>query len=111
MNRSKKMCLAVHFVTCGFTALCIQFKTLTSGAPSLGPLAISPESSTFAPVASLAQLVERLIRNEQVVGSSPMRGSNPGPKNARFDRVDLKDRYQTPRRGVLSYFGSKVAVF
>ena len=25
--------------------------------------------------ASLAQLVEQLIRNEQVVGSSPMRGS------------------------------------
>lgn len=26
--------------------------------------------------ASLAQLAEQLIRNEQVVGSSPMRGSN-----------------------------------
>ena len=26
--------------------------------------------------ASLAQLVEQLIRNEQVVGSSPMRGSH-----------------------------------
>lgn len=28
------------------------------------------------PIASLAQLVEQLIRNEQVVGSSPMRGSD-----------------------------------
>ena len=27
--------------------------------------------------ATLAQLVEQLIRNEQVVGSSPMSGSNP----------------------------------
>ena len=75
MTRSTKMCLAVHFVTSGLTALCVQFKTLISGALGLEPLAISPESSTFAPVASLAQLVERLIRNEQVVGSSPMRGS------------------------------------
>ncbi len=30
----------------------------------------------FFMYASLAQLVEQLIRNEQVVGSSPMRGSN-----------------------------------
>ena len=30
----------------------------------------------FVIIASLAQLVEQLIRNEQVVGSSPMRGSN-----------------------------------
>jgi hypothetical protein len=30
--------------------------------------------------ASLAQLVERFIRNEQVVGSSPMRGSIQNPK-------------------------------
>lgn len=29
----------------------------------------------WARIASLAQPVEQLIRNEQVVGSSPMRGS------------------------------------
>ena len=43
----------------------------------------SPEPVIFAGLffASLAQLVEQLIRNEQVVGSSPMRGSRK-KKNA-----------------------------
>ena len=35
----------------------------------------------FASAASLAQPVEQLIRNEQVVGSSPMRGSDLKTKN------------------------------
>ncbi len=33
-------------------------------------------SSTALEYATLAQLVERLIRNEQVIGSSPMGGSS-----------------------------------
>jgi hypothetical protein len=36
--------------------------------------------------ASLAQLVEQLIRNEQVVGSSPMRGSGQKPVKSRGSR-------------------------
>ncbi len=35
--------------------------------------------------ASLAQPVEQLIRNEQVVGSSPMRGSFKGSKQKLFN--------------------------
>ena len=50
-------------------------KTLTVSSKSLNV----PIPSGCCPFADIAQLVEQLIRNEQVVGSSPTIGSGAAP--------------------------------
>ena len=46
------------------------------------PIFAAPADDWSAGNASLAQLVEQLIRNEQVVGSSPIRGSLQKTRNS-----------------------------
>jgi hypothetical protein len=53
-----------------------SLKSIKSPNTTLQPLQLYNFSTIFAKLfASLAQLVEQLIRNEQVVGSSPIGGS------------------------------------
>ena len=72
--------------------------------------------------AFLAQLVERLIRNEQVVGSSPMKGSSEALKaialNAflfpliySFSMTDLYKTIESPAEGFYKAKGSKFLSF
>ena len=68
--------------------------------------------------ASLAQLVEQLIRNEQVVGSSPIGGSSQksikleDPDKQSFVRVLLRLEYQTQLFGILKcLFTSEFRIF
>ena len=51
--------------------------------------------SAFRGQAEVAQLVEQLIRNQQVTGSSPVFGSTPPPRISGTERASAHTRQMT----------------
>ena len=58
-----------------------------SGTNDARPCALTPTCGTLVCAAGLAQLVEQLSCKQQVIGSSPISGSNIGCKATFFGRI------------------------